>query len=227
MPNIDEEYQEGSATMMKKRRRAVKLIWNLSQSASCKPHERAGSYLWSVPTLYKRTKLGTIFQKLTMASVGREVFVPKLMSAPECAQTVLVVEDDPFVRRGVCAVLREAGFGVVGAENAARAQAKLFFEGTDFDAIVCDAVLPDACGIELCKRLRVEAPQLRVILTSGYQAGMDDARFQESTNTRFLAKPYCGDELITTLRQIMAEPVEVREPLLPSAIADSLQDLPG
>jgi two-component system, cell cycle sensor histidine kinase and response regulator CckA len=159
-----------------------------------------------------------------MASIPQEVTIPKLMAVPECVLTALVVEGDPFVRRGTCQVLREAGFEVVEAESAAQAQAVLFFGSPRVDAIVCDAILPDACGIELCRRLRVAAPQLRVILTSGYPGQPDFAR---SASTRFLAKPYSGDVLIRELHQVMADAVAVREPLLPRAIPDSLHDLPG
>src|SRR5262245_41927209 len=109
-----------------------------------------------------------------MATVVEEFPVSKLMAPLESARTVLVIEDDPFVRCAASEVLRNAGFDVLEAENAQRARALFRFHRPHVDAIVCDAILPDMDGTELCRQLRSEAPHVQAILTSGYQEPSPD-----------------------------------------------------
>jgi CheY-like chemotaxis protein len=103
-----------------------------------------------------------------MATLAQECAMPPVLADPEAGRTVLVVEDDRFVRDAACEVLRESGFGVIAAESAASAQGCFFFDAERVDAVLCDEMLPDGSGVELCRRLVAEDPAVRVILASGY-----------------------------------------------------------
>jgi two-component system, cell cycle sensor histidine kinase and response regulator CckA len=110
-----------------------------------------------------------------------------------------VVEDDRFVREAACELLRESGFAVQVAENAAAARTCFFSDGTRVDVLLCDAVLSDGCGVELCRQLRAESPSLRVVVTSGYP--ISTYPFQDTAVTCFLKKPYSAESVsIGTMR---------------------------
>lgn len=115
------------------------------------------------------------------------------------ATTILVVEDDVLVRLVVCDALRDAGLQVVEVESADEA---LLYLKTDssVELVFSDVRLPGSLdGIELAKRLKLDFPHLKVVLTSGHllpsEVGMDLV---------LLRKPY-------PLAQLAARIVEILE----------------
>jgi CheY-like chemotaxis protein len=138
----------------------------------------------------------------TMATVAQACAISAVVVAPEFARTVLVVEDDRFVREAACEVLRESGCDVLAAASAAAAQACFFVDPERVDAVFCDAMLPDGSGLELCRRLVVENTSLCVILASGYPLQTFTPKVEEGPY--FLSKPYSGELLKRTLRHVFS-----------------------
>jgi DNA-binding NtrC family response regulator len=149
---------------------------------------------------------------------------PALLARLEERRTVLVVEDNALVRRATCELLSHLGHQVLEATNAATARALFARNATRIDAVVCDAVLPDASGVELCSFFQRGRAQLPIILTSGYPNS--PATQQKNSNTHFLGKPYSGDSLVAILEKLFVDQLQIGA-LLPRAIAEDLQDLPG
>ena len=89
-------------------------------------------------------------------------------ASAEESRIVLVVEDHSLVRRATCEFLAHSGHHALEALNAAMARALFAQNAARIDAVVCDAVLPDASGIELCRFFQRGRAQLPIILTSGY-----------------------------------------------------------
>jgi len=137
------------------------------------------------------------------------------------------VEDDRFVREAVCEVLRESGFDVIAAESAAAAQTCCFFDAERVDAVLCDAMLPDGSGVELCRRLVAKKPALRVILASGYPLQHFASTFEFEEEFHFLSKPYSGELLKRALQHVFSNESKTDERLRPHTIAESLQNVPG
>ncbi len=113
---------------------------------------------------------------------------------------LLVIEDDAPLRDIVARGLREEGFTVVTAADAAAA---LRLAESGFDALVVDIGLPDADGRDLCQALRargVTAPVLFLTARdqvpdrlAGFAAGGDD----------YLTKPFHFTELTARLRALL------------------------
>src|SRR6266480_1698821 len=133
-----------------------------------------------------------------MATVAQEWAIPPVLVNPPCGRTVLVVEDDRFVREAACKVLTESGFNVLAAESAAAAQARFFVDSERVDVVLCDAMLLDGSGVELCLRLVAENTSLHVILASGYPLQPFAPMFEEQFY--FLSKPHSGELLMAALR---------------------------
>jgi len=146
------------------------------------------------------------------------------LARSEESRTILVVEDNSLVRRATCELLAHSGHHALEAPNAAMARALFARNAARIDAVVCDAVLPDASGIELRRSFQRGRAQLPIILTSGYPNS--SALLERDSSTHFLEKPYSGDSLLTTLEKFFANKLQIGT-LLPRPVADDLQNLSG
>jgi CheY-like chemotaxis protein len=72
--------------------------------------------------------------------------------------TVLVVDDEPGIRRVLRRLLEKRGFAVVEAATAEAAYAEII--GGGIAAVLCDIMLPGKSGIELCDECIAKAPAL-------------------------------------------------------------------
>jgi len=114
--------------------------------------------------------------------------------------TILIVEDDPEIRRLVRDFLVHEGYDVETAEDAKTMDAVL--QRLRPDLIILDLMLPGEDGLAICRRLRVSDPIPILMLTAksdeidrvvGLEMGADD----------YLAKPFSSRELLARARAIM------------------------
>ncbi|MQT12205.1 hybrid sensor histidine kinase/response regulator [Segnochrobactrum spirostomi] len=121
---------------------------------------------------------------------------------PRGHETILVVEDDPRVRRVAVARLIDTGYRVIEATNATEALAALR-ESPDIDLVFTDIVMPGGMtGIELAREVRVLRPEVPVLFTSGY-AEPNVAGREIGEGSSWLKKPYTARELATRLRELL------------------------
>jgi CheY-like chemotaxis protein len=116
--------------------------------------------------------------------------------------SVLVVDDEPAVRRFAVRVLGAAGFDVHEAADGADALA-LIRGGVDPTVVVSDIVMPRMTGVELLERLSTERPGLPVILMSGYGT-TELAQRGIASPCSVLSKPFPGDLLLNEVRRCLA-----------------------
>ena len=119
-------------------------------------------------------------------------------------ETVLVVEDNPNVRRLVVRQLGELGYAVVEAEDAHDALARL--EAGAVNLLFTDVVMPGGMsGYELAAQARKRWPHLKLLLTSGFARGEDQEHADEQDGRPPLAKPYTRKELAQAVRSVLDE----------------------
>ncbi len=117
-------------------------------------------------------------------------------------RTILLVEDEPFVRDATCRILESAGFEVMPAEDAREAM-KLYLERERrIDLVMTDMVLPGRTGLQLGQDLREHSPEVVVLLTSGY-SNPEYATEAPESRTYFLAKPYSKRTLVEKIEKIL------------------------
>jgi two-component system response regulator DevR len=117
---------------------------------------------------------------------------------------VFLVDDHELVRRGITALLNaEADIEVVGEASTA-AQARSRIRATRPDVAILDVRLPDGSGIDVCRDVRSENPDVRCLILTGYD---DD----EAINAAVLAgaagyviKDVRGSGLLDSLRKVAA-----------------------
>lgn len=137
-----------------------------------------------------------------------QVTASEMLVEPRCPRdahtfnkgTVLLVEDDAFVREGARETLRSAGYRVLGAQNAAEARHLYKQWGDAVDLLLTDVVLPAENGRELARSLRSGNLRLKVLLMSGYaeQVASSQGRFEE-----FLEKPFSVDALLRRVGEML------------------------
>jgi PAS domain S-box-containing protein len=121
------------------------------------------------------------------------------------SETVLVVEDNPGLRRIVVRQLSEAGYHVLEAPDAEAAMA-IIDTLEPIHLLLTDVVMPgEMDGRDLARVAVLRRPLLRTLLTSGFP----DARWGGSTSRtggRLLSKPYRKEELRRAVREALDEP---------------------
>jgi len=109
--------------------------------------------------------------------------------------TVLLVEDEPILRKIGTAVLSQLGIQVLQAKDGVEAVEIFRQHAGDIRCVVCDLTMPRMDGWETLAALRKLAPSLPVILASGYDAAHAMAGEHAELPQAFLSKPYQLQEL--------------------------------
>lgn len=120
-------------------------------------------------------------------------------------ERVLVVEDDPRVRRMVVVRLGELGYSVIEARSGPEALELIRAPG-QIDLLLSDVVMQEGMsGFELARLARLERPDLRILLTTGYADPDSLARSggSRSRSEIILRKPYSKDQLARTVRHVL------------------------
>ncbi|MBO9532414.1 MAG: PAS domain S-box protein [Solirubrobacteraceae bacterium] len=127
---------------------------------------------------------------------------PRPTPASGRGERVLVVEDEPRMRDVAARILRQGGFEVVVAGDAA--EALELAKGADIDLVVSDVIMPGMLGPDLAGALRVARPQLKVLFMSGYSHKVLDAgAVDEPGLTAFIEKPFTRAQLCAAARTLL------------------------
>jgi signal transduction histidine kinase/ActR/RegA family two-component response regulator len=115
-------------------------------------------------------------------------------------EAVLVVEDDPSMRRMAERILRRAGYEVTTSPGGRDALRKLEAE-THFDMLLTDVVMPEMSGTELAARAGALYPDLRILLMSGYVDRPGVGPVQD--DAELLEKPFRAEDLLAKVREVL------------------------
>ncbi len=117
-------------------------------------------------------------------------------------RTVLFIEDEPLLRNGVHAWLKTMGFKVHVAADGAEGMDLFKQHRDELDIIIQDFILPGIKGEVLLDSFTAEAPELPVIVCSGYPDGRDYEWIREKGAYAFLSKPFRIEKLVDILRDL-------------------------
>ena len=121
------------------------------------------------------------------------------------SETILLVEDEPSVRRATAAFLRRLGYTVWEAGNGLEAS-RLWQQHRDrIRLLLTDMVMPEGMtGLDLAEQLRAQQPGLPVIISSGYSAELLGPRGQTTAGITYLPKPCAPEALARKVRECLA-----------------------
>jgi len=163
-------------------------------------------------TLYSELGLGTSFGldfpalakgdtegSVTEASVETPSAMPR-----GAGETILIVEDNPKVRKLSIERIRDLGYGTMQAESGDRAY-RMLQDGAEVDLVFSDLVMPgELNGYDLAAKISAEFPRLKVLLTSGYASDVVTNAMARGQSYDILHKPYRQSELAALLQALLA-----------------------
>ena len=121
------------------------------------------------------------------------------MHEPGTGRTVLVVDDEPEVRKLVAAIISSLGHQVLTADSGDHAIALHERLGTHIDLLVADVVAPGMSGPLLAERLSARQPGLKVLYISGYDHSHVVQTYVLDRGCQLLSKPFTASQLADTV----------------------------
>ena len=158
-------------------------------------------------TVYSEVGKGTTFRVYLPAIEGEvetDVETTGIMPAFG-TETVLLVDDEDFVRELGARILTKHGYTVLQAVNGREALDLFKKERSRISLVILDLIMPEMGGTECLKELLKIDPQVKVLVASGYSA---DASVKETIQMGakgFVTKPFRVKELLRDVRRILDE----------------------
>ena len=135
-------------------------------------------------------------------SLAATVTLPDVRKAP----SILVIDDQPTVRRMAHRLLSEWGFRVFEAESGEEGMEVLETARLGIQLVIVDVVMPLADGVQVTHRIRERWPGQRTLYMSAHPAEVLMEYGLTSLDAPFLAKPFTRDELLTKVSEALAAP---------------------
>src|SRR5437773_12212700 len=135
---------------------------------------------------------------------------------------IVVVEDEPAIRRGVVDLLRASGYQVAEAADGARGLEESVRRGVDL--VLLDLLLPKRDGLDVLVELRKTRPTLPVIILTARGSEDDRVRGLKMGADDYVVKPFSARELLArveaVLRRSVDRPAEVQGVRFGRAVVD-------
>jgi DNA-binding response OmpR family regulator len=121
-------------------------------------------------------------------------------------QTILIVDDDPQIRKLLSAILKRDGYGIITAPDGRQALREL--DNQAVDLVITDLIMPGKEGIETIMEMRKKIPGMPIIAISGGgklnpQTYLDIARSLGAVRT--MSKPIDPASLTATVKDLLAD----------------------
>src|SRR5512140_3739078 len=115
--------------------------------------------------------------------------------------SILVIDDDPWTREALGAILRRAGYRVTTAAMFGPELAG-GDEPRGCQVAVVDFHLPSLNGLEVARRLKELQPECRIVMISSEPPEVADLAGRDPLVDRFLAKPFSKDAILEVIAQL-------------------------
>lgn len=111
---------------------------------------------------------------------------------------VLIVDDDPELRRFLAGELKADGYGVESAGTGQEALTRI--RGGEWDLVLLDWTLPDFSGVEVCRRMRASGLSTPVLMLTARDAVSERVEALDAGADDYLTKPFSIEELLARVR---------------------------
>jgi two-component system cell cycle sensor histidine kinase/response regulator CckA len=116
--------------------------------------------------------------------------------------TILLVEDEPALRKLMRGTLEREGYTIVEAKDGAEALS-ICEQNPGIGLIVSDLAMPQMTGLELREKVAVMCPNMKFLLISGYVKDVVISPEQVAKFAEFLEKPFRPNELTQKVRELL------------------------
>ncbi len=132
---------------------------------------------------------------------------------------VLIVDDEPNIRRILQASLERSGYAASAAENGEDALAKL--DSNRFDLVITDVMMPGMTGVELLNQIKSRWPELPVLIMTAYGTIPQAVEAIKAGAGDYIPKPFDLEQMKKAVAFWLKKPARPK-PAQP--VADPLQD---
>jgi PAS domain S-box-containing protein len=164
--------------------------------------KQSGGWIW----LYSEQNRGTTFKiylpRLTQGAAPQQA-VRSVSSSLQGTETILVVEDQPDVRKLTAKVLKRYGYRVLEAANGGEALLACERFSDSIHVMITDVVMPGMTGPELADRLAPLRPAMKVLYISGYTAEAIGHQGVMDPGVAYLSKPFPPEALAEKVRELL------------------------
>lgn len=162
-----------------------------------------GGNIW----VYSEAGMGATFKVYLPVSdktdAGEEKQTADTTLAFSGKETILLVEDNPQVRKLARTILIRQGYYVLCAENGPEALVLLENADTPPDLLLTDVIMPEMNGKQLFKKLAALYPDLRVVYMSGYTDNVIGRHGIIDNGINFIEKPFSVKTLTTKIHRAL------------------------
>jgi len=127
-----------------------------------------------------------------------------LDSALGGTERILLVDDDPVLSQLGKEILSEYGYNVSNCLNAIEALELFSAQPGQFDLIITDQSMPKMTGIQLAEKIQKIAPQVPIILCSGFIDAVKEETIKKYGIDAFLMKPIIKNDLAHLIRKVLS-----------------------
>lgn len=131
------------------------------------------------------------------------------MPSPQGKKTILVVDDEPEVRKLVGAMVTRHGFNVLTADSGEHAITLFKKHVEEIDLLLTDVVAPGMSGPVLADKLTELRPGLKVLFMSGYDNTQVVQHYVVEKGHALLIKPFTLEELGHKVGEVLGEPLPI------------------
>jgi two-component system cell cycle sensor histidine kinase/response regulator CckA len=121
----------------------------------------------------------------------------------EQSPKVLVVDDEPEIRKLVTAMLARNGYRVLSADSGENAL-RLFKSNPDTDLLLTDVVSPGMSGPMIADQISALKPDIKVLFMSGYDGTQVVQRYVIEKGYSLLTKPFSMEQLESKVRAVLS-----------------------
>lgn len=126
----------------------------------------------------------------------------KSQKLPRGKEHILLVDDEPLVTNVMSQMLKRLGYEITSI-NDSRQALEVFHNTPDtFDMLISDLTMPGLTGDQLAEKILAEAPDLPVLICSGYSDALSESQIKEIGIKALVMKPVVLPELSQTIRNI-------------------------
>jgi len=135
---------------------------------------------------------------------------------------ILIADDHPIVRAGLRQIVIEAADMVVAAEASDGHEVLAQVRQADFDVLLLDLTIPGLSGLDVLKQVKIEKPNLRVLILSVHPEDQYAVRVLRAGAGGYVTKASAPEQLIAAIRKVH-EGRRYVSPVLAEQLAEHLE----
>jgi two-component system cell cycle sensor histidine kinase/response regulator CckA len=163
--------------------------------------KQSGGYIWVESEPGQGSTFYTLLPRVpdpANPTVQKEVF-----DFRSGGEIILLVEDDPALRKMAAEVLRDTGYKVLTAPSGADALHVAAEHKGPLDVLLTDVVMPGMTGRELAGQIAARHPRIQILYMSGYTDDAIGRHGLHGGTLRLLQKPFTHDALVRHVREAL------------------------